>query len=416
MTAGRVSSVGNGNDYVADDRQSDHSATGSFVRKVSGVLNEADGGQANRYSLQLNTNFFYNTPACNSAPTRQLPGLGTVRLFQRGHCVHPVLADQLCNHLSLRLEHPNGNDCWKNAPEGAAYGPEPITILSLEQVTGHANGRVPTRSRYRALAALPPPPTATAFCRSPTTGTMRNSTLSAIAAAARQTSTAALRLKSARIVYSGTSSAPGCAIAGTTGETNNTNLVAPCTTIKGSTPGLIFSESNPPGSIWVYTGTPATAHRARAGRSWTTTTKACASPPPARTHLYQLWNNGRSTNIPARPAQHVLSRLEASITIPTRLKSSPAATIFISSRMTASSGNTSAAPNGDCWTTTRPSPRWSRPPAGSSSCTTTAPSGNSPAPLHQQQRHRLPGLAAAGQQFRDRRTHHGPLQSLRNAQ
>jgi hypothetical protein len=289
MTAGRVSSVGNGNDYVAETGNLITSVTGSF-QEISGVINEADGGQADKYALQLNTNFFYNTPACNKA---QNPA--TCQGWEQFVYSNSGIAFIQYWLINYATTCPKGwntlkSDCWKNAPGGAAYGPEPITSLSLEQVTASAGsstdtivisgpGGVATASNGDNVLSL--------------ANYWNNAEFNIVGDGNGSTANfnSGVTIGVRTIVYSGTSAAPDCAIAGTTGETNNTNLVAPCSAIGGSTPGIIFSESNPPGSIWTYTGTPCSGTSCTGWQELDDNNESVRIAATG-TNLYQLWNNG----------------------------------------------------------------------------------------------------------------------------
>ncbi len=287
--AGGISSVGNGNDYVAQTLNTITSATGSF-EKVSGVLNEADSGQANRYSLQLNTNFFFGSPACNTAAYpnecqawEQFVYSNTGSLFIQYWLIN---YDTTCPSGW----HTDGGDCWVNAPNGASYGPEPITSLAGEQLTGTAS------SRIDMVEISGPGGTASAV--------NDDSALSLVdywinaefnifgdCCATRANFNSGVTINVSTQVSSGTTTAPGCAIYGTTGETNNTNLAESCSKYKGSSPKVEFTESNPPGSIWVYTGTPCSGTTCT---GWQELDNNNESVRIAATgsNLYQLWNNG----------------------------------------------------------------------------------------------------------------------------
>ncbi len=88
--------VGDGNDYAAVTSTLTSNAVGSFP-KVKHLISESDEGEANVYSIQLNSNFMIGRRGLRG---REQPGpvprLATVRLFQqRERSVHAVLADPL---------------------------------------------------------------------------------------------------------------------------------------------------------------------------------------------------------------------------------------------------------------------------------------------------------------------------------
>ena len=287
---GGPSSVGNGNDYVATTDNLISSASGSFV-KTSGVLNEADGGQANRYSLQLNTNFFHNTPACNSAANPS--NCQGWEQFVYSNAGIAFIQYWLINYSTTCPSgwNTNGNDCWKNAPEGGAYPPQPVTDLSGELVTGTANGSTDT------IEISGPGGEATAANGDSVLSLANhwnNAEFNIVGDCCGSTANfnSGITIKVRTQVSSGTNSAPGCAIAGTTGEMNNTNLVAPCTEFKGSAPAIEFSESNPPGSIWVYTGAPCNGTSCTGWQQLDGNNESVRIATTGGTQLYQLWNTG----------------------------------------------------------------------------------------------------------------------------
>ena len=283
------SAVGNGNDYVATTGPLISSATGSFP-KVSGVLNEADSGTANRYSLQLNTNFFTGTPACNTAANPS--NCEGWEQFVYSNSGTAFIQYWLIDYATTCPSDWNtaGKDCWKNAPQGAAYGPEPITNLSGEEVTGSTNGTTDT------IKVSGPGGTASASNTTTVLGLANywfNAEFNIVGdcCSSRANFNSGVTIKVNTQVNTGGTAAPGCAVNGTTGETNDTNLVAPCTTTKGSKPSITFSESNPPGSIWVYTGTPCNDTSCPGWQELDNNNESVRIDATG-TNLYQLWNNG----------------------------------------------------------------------------------------------------------------------------
>jgi len=282
--------TGNGNDYVAATGNLITSATGSFP-KVSGVLNEADGGQANRYTLQLNTNFFYGTPACNSAAVPS--NCQGWEQFVYSNTGSAFMQYWLINYATTCPSgwRTSGADCYVNSPQGAAYGPEPITNLSGEVITASTNGTLDTIKISGPGGSASASNTASVLSLA---DYWRLAEFNIVGDCCSSTANfnSGVTIKVSTQVNSGTTSAPGCTIAGTTGETNNTNLVAPCTTIKGSKPGIEFTESNPPGSIWVYTGTPCNGTSCTGWQELDDNNESVRIAATSTNQLYQLWNNG----------------------------------------------------------------------------------------------------------------------------
>jgi hypothetical protein len=290
LTAGGISSVGNGNDYVAGTSNLITSATGSFPQ-VSGVTDEADGGQANRYSLQLNTNFFFNTPACNKA-NNPATCQGWEQFVYSNSTGSAFIQYWLINYATTCPKGWNtaNSDCWKNAPKGAAYGPESITNLSGEVLTGKAGASIDT------IKISGPGGTASASNNDDVLSLVdfwNNAEFNIVGDCCSSTANfnSGVTIKVNTAVSSGTTAAPGCGIAGTTGETNDTNLVVPCTVTGGSKPSITFSESNPPGSIWTYTGTPCSGSSCTGWQELDDNNESVRIAATG-TNLYQLWNNG----------------------------------------------------------------------------------------------------------------------------
>src|SRR5262249_54066592 len=124
--------VGDGHDYAASVTGLLTSATGSFP-KVKGVTSETDGG-ANRYSIQLNSNFM-TTAVCNGHPNCL-----SWEQFVYSSGEHAAFMQYWL--IRWNASCPTGwftfsNDCYKNS---AAVGvPQlPITKLKKMSLSGSA--------------------------------------------------------------------------------------------------------------------------------------------------------------------------------------------------------------------------------------------------------------------------------------
>ena len=144
----RPSTVGNGNDVSAKVTGTMSEAVGSFD-SVTGVTSETgqvggSGGQvANTFSLQLNTQFFHNTPACNSAsnPSNCLGWEQFVYSNDNGSSGVAFIQYWLINYNTTCPSgwNTSGGDCWKNGSNSVTVPRQAISNLSNLSLTGQAN-------------------------------------------------------------------------------------------------------------------------------------------------------------------------------------------------------------------------------------------------------------------------------------
>jgi len=122
--------VGDGIDQVSVEPGGISWAEGSFP-SVSGVTSESDKGNANVYSLQLNTNLFA-TPACGGSCRgwQQLAYEGQGKAFIEYQLVG------FGNNCPSGWNQ-QGTNCWKNSPK-IPVPAEPITSLADLSLTGVA--------------------------------------------------------------------------------------------------------------------------------------------------------------------------------------------------------------------------------------------------------------------------------------
>lgn len=248
--------VGNGNDYVATTTKLINNAAGGFT-DVTGVLNEADQGTANRFSLQLNTNFFSGSPACNSAvnPSSCLAWEQFVYSNSGVAFIQYWLIDY--DKTCPKGWNTSGSDCWKNAPTGAAYGPEPISDLGTTVLGGSASkgGKDGVLISGADGAASADNTDSVLDLAKFWNNAEFNIVGDCCATSADFNSGVSITVST--YVDDNSSAAPGCPINGTTGEMNNLDLPAKCAATKGTsstTPYISFTETNPPGSIWKWEG------------------------------------------------------------------------------------------------------------------------------------------------------------------
>ena len=102
---------------------------------------DVDGGPpavANTFSLQLNSNFFSNSPSCDGAATpTNCTGLGAVRLLEFRLLDHAILADQLQQHVSRGLVR-LFSDCYTNGTNSASIPSQTIANLGNLSLMGEA--------------------------------------------------------------------------------------------------------------------------------------------------------------------------------------------------------------------------------------------------------------------------------------
>jgi hypothetical protein len=257
--SGRVPEiVGNGNDFSAQANGGlISSATGSFD-SVTGVISESDGGTNNRFSLQLNTNGNFSSPACSGA---KVPSQCTGwQQFVYSNGYGGFIQYWLLNYAATCPSGWNtyGTDCWRNGSGLVSVPEQPITNLAQLRVTGNANaggtdsivisapageGGSNAANEDSVLGLAKGWQAAEFNVFGDCCGTQANF---------NGGTTIVVRTT----VINGTTNAPTCTSNGTTGETNNLTLATPCSTVGGTSPAVVFKESNPPASIWVYTGTP----------------------------------------------------------------------------------------------------------------------------------------------------------------
>jgi hypothetical protein len=288
--ATRPGIVGNGDDLSAQASAGlISSATGSFD-SVTNALSEADGGTANRFSLQLNTDFF-SSPACAGAAS---PGscLGWEQFVYSNTGVAFIQYwlinwDRTCPSGWNTF----GVDCWKNAPTGAGYSPQPIANLHDLKVTGKANAN----GTDTIIIAGPDGTASAANVDSVLTLAKywKAAEFNVIGdcCGSRADFSSGVTVVVRTTVNSGTTSAPSCVQEGFTGETNDLNLAGSCSRLAGESPAIVFTESNPPGSIWKYKGTPCSGTSCP---GWTALDDNNLGVRIAATgsSLYELWNTG----------------------------------------------------------------------------------------------------------------------------
>jgi hypothetical protein len=293
------STVGNGHDYAAEVTSGlISSATGSFD-SVAGVESEADHGNANVYSLQLNSNNF-TSPTCSTAAVPSACQGWEQFVFEGsgGAFVQYWLLDyaKTCPSGWNTLK----SDCWRNAANAVSVPAQPITSLAKLRLTGQAvtgGSDTITMSTASSVFKATNPDSALALAKGWRAAEFN---LFGNDGGSQADLNSGVTIDVRTTVNNSTQNAPTCeANGGTTGETSNLNLGS-CSAVGGSAPAIKFTENNPPGSIWKYTGTPCNGSSCT---GWQELDDNGESVRIAVTgsNLYQLWNTGeiwQSTGTP----------------------------------------------------------------------------------------------------------------------
>ena len=247
----RPNVVGNGTDVSAEVTTGHISeGIGSFD-SVAGVTGESGqvggtGGQvANTFSLQLNTNFFSGTPACNGAAVP-----ANCQGWEQFVYSNAGVAFIQYWLIAYNATCPNGwntagTDCWRNGANSVSVPSQVIGNLANLSLRGLANT---TGSQDEIIMAV-----GSTLYTATNPASMLNLyqfwTEAEFNIFGDCCSSQAIFNDGANLVVrssvsSGTSSAPSCAGQGFTGETNNLNFISPPSASKGSLPAVVFTESN----------------------------------------------------------------------------------------------------------------------------------------------------------------------------
>lgn len=235
--------AGNGNDYAAVVTGLISQGDGSFPT-VTGVKKETDDGEANTYSIQLNSQFFAS-PACSGAANPN-NCLGWEQFVYSSSERAGFMQYWLINYGS---RCPSGGwmsysgDCYRNSA-AVSIPTEAITLLSGLKLSGAAvsGGQdtlvFTTPSRAYSTTGADSVVTLAKYWNAAEFNVIGDGGGSEAKFNRGSSVTVDIALDD------GSTNAPTCkSNAGTTGETNNLNL-GPCTTAGGATPSVTFTESN----------------------------------------------------------------------------------------------------------------------------------------------------------------------------
>lgn len=250
----RPFTVGNGTDFSAQVTGNTSAAEGTF-ENVIGVTNETGGGTANKYSLQLNTNFF-STTTCGGAANP-----ATCQGWEQFIYSSITLGEVFIQYWLIGFNNPCppgwttfGGNCFINSATAIAVPVQPITSLSqmtldgdvTDQVTLTVGGSMFTAPGDNHFPDL--------------TNGWRVSEFNIFGDAAGTPSAdfnAGSTMDVRTRVNSGMGATPPtCDGVGFTGETNNLTLVsAPAAINDVNWPSIVFTQSN-------NTATPSTCDNA----------------------------------------------------------------------------------------------------------------------------------------------------------
>jgi hypothetical protein len=237
--------VGDGNDYAAVSSTLTSNAVGSFPI-VKQLKSETDGGQANVYSIQLNSNFMSGDQACAGADNPS-QCLGWLQFVYSSSSRAAFMQYWLIDYTGGTVHCPAGwnsysKDCYKNS--SAVFVPqEVVTQLSQMNLSGNAvNGGVDTLVYMDGANAYSTTgQDSVMYLSDGWTGSEFNIIGDGGGSQADFNLGTALTVEID--LTDGTTDVPTCqAHDGTTGETNNLNLKA-CTATGGNVPGVRFKES-----------------------------------------------------------------------------------------------------------------------------------------------------------------------------
>lgn len=254
--------VGNGNDVTAEVSSGHISeAIGSFD-SVSGVVNEygidpdTNVFTTNIFSLQLNSNFFANTPACNGVTNCEgwaqfvysnTAGMAFIQYWLIGYGASCPASGGPSGTGWITY----GNNCYGNSNAVTITGNPPLNISELSQmsVTGQAvtggndtltmyvNGTAYSTSDLDSVVSL------ASYWQIAEFNIFGDGNGSEATFNYASPDVAALKVRTA--VDYGSPSAPSCLAAGYTAETNNLYFGGYTTSSAGANPAaVVFMESN----------------------------------------------------------------------------------------------------------------------------------------------------------------------------
>jgi hypothetical protein len=240
-TGARPDTVGDGTDYSAKVAGVLQSATGSFTT-VSGVTSEESDGDANSYSLQLNSAPFA-TPVCGGHSgclgweqfVYSNPGDGPGEIFIQFWL------------LDYGTPCPAGwgsyfGDCYRNGA-AAEVPDQPITNLGGMSVTGTDTPTVDTAILQTPAGAYSAATTDSTLDLSADWNTVEFM-VGGDGGGSQANFNAGATITVQTVTHNGTTNAPTCVSEGFTAETNNLTLVGTTAYTPGAAPSIRSTQSN----------------------------------------------------------------------------------------------------------------------------------------------------------------------------
>ncbi|MGO8844256.1 MAG: hypothetical protein ACLQFI_02695 [Methylocella sp.] len=240
----RPQTVGNGNDISAGAAGRLSSATGSFD-KVTGVRQEyeTNSGNADVYSLQLNTNTF-PTSACNGAATPS-----KCQGWQQFVYSNSGVAFIQYWLIGYATTCPSGwntyqNSCYRNGASSASVSPQSITNLAELKLTGQSGSGSDTVTFLTSSNNVHAANQDSILGLSKDAWNDAEFNVFGDCCGSMASFTLGTTLVVRTAVNDGSRNPPSCLRAtGFTGETNNLNFVnPPCAAVGGEAPAIVFTE------------------------------------------------------------------------------------------------------------------------------------------------------------------------------
>lgn len=245
--------VGSGTDYVATVGGIMNSATGSFpvttgITSESGLAGGTGSAVANTYSLQLNSDFFTTSICAGHASCfgwQQFVYSSSNQKIFIQYWLIKYNATCPASWKAFMFPPPSTDTyCYRNGPNAATVAKQPITSLGSLTLTGNA-----TSGGTDAIIMGTPGGTLSAanqdsILNLAAAWKSAEFTLVGDCCGSEATFNAGATLGVRIVVHDGTTNAPSCSIAGTTGETNNLTLVGTSVLGVGASPSMQNTQSN----------------------------------------------------------------------------------------------------------------------------------------------------------------------------
>jgi hypothetical protein len=240
--------VGDGADLMSAVAGTISRAEGSFP-VVTGVTSETGAAGPNDYSLQLNSNFFANATPCTGAASPASCQGWEQFLYVPGQIFIQYWLLQYDNPCPSQWGSDGLGDCYINSTKSTPVPAEPVTDLGNLTLIGQA-GSTDTVSMSIGNDTLYAMSQASVLGLSKGWSSAEfNIVGDGNGSQAAFNSGASIVVQTLTDSVSPTTSAPGCQSGGTTGETNNLNLVpGSCCPVGGSSPAIQFLQSDVSGA------------------------------------------------------------------------------------------------------------------------------------------------------------------------